>query len=310
PLQGLHAAQAAADHRGPLLDAQQVGQARLAVHPVLHGHHGEIGAVGLAGRRIDAGRPGGAVAAAQVVERHHEEAVGVDGLARTDATVPPARLAIVGAVVAGSMVMAGQGVADQHRVAARGVELTVGFIDQLVIGQFAATGQRQRLAEGGNAGFDQTHGIFGKDRRHRTRLMRKGDGTVYCVPPCNSPMVSAMRAGGCRPASAPQRLASTGLAVSGRNQFISRAQMPPVATPDSSTLRRPAGRWARNSGTWEKPRPRASDTEMISSARRSSWIPARMLMPAAATAPNITSAAPPSTGSGTACSTPATAGNR
>src|SRR5690606_41260111 len=66
-------------------------------------------------------------------------------------------------------------------------------------------------------------------------LMRKGDGTVYCVPPCNSPMVSAMRAGGCRPASAPQRLASTGLAVSGRNQFISRAQMPPVRSEEHTS---------------------------------------------------------------------------
>ncbi|MNC50137.1 hypothetical protein D3C75_993610 [compost metagenome] len=37
---------------------------------------------------------------------------------------------------------------------------------------------------------------------------------------------------------------------------------------------------------------------------------ARILMPDAATAPNITIAAPPSTGSGTAWITPATLGNR
>ncbi|MNG30866.1 hypothetical protein D3C84_1165680 [compost metagenome] len=37
---------------------------------------------------------------------------------------------------------------------------------------------------------------------------------------------------------------------------------------------------------------------------------ARILIPDAATAPNITIAAPPSTGSGTAWITPATVGNR
>ncbi|MNT55850.1 hypothetical protein D3C72_1931190 [compost metagenome] len=49
---------------------------------------------------------------------------------------------------------------------------------------------------------------------------------------------------------------------------------------------------------------------MMSRARRSRVVPARILMPDAATAPNITMAAPPSTGSGMAWSTPATAGNR
>lgn len=64
---------------------------------------------------------------------------------------------------------------------------------------------------------------------------------------------------------------------SGRNQFITSAQMPPVATPDSSTFLSACGRLVRISGTCDTPSPRASETAMISSARRSSLIPARIL---------------------------------
>ncbi|MNJ59182.1 hypothetical protein D3C77_548510 [compost metagenome] len=137
------------------------------MHPVLHGDHREIGAIGLAGGRVAAGRPGRAVAAAQVVEADHEEPACVDGLARADAAVPPARPAVIGAVVAG------QGMADQHGIAARGIQFAVGFIDQLVIGYFTPTGQGQRLGEVRGTGLDQPYGIFGKDRRHRPGSCRK-----------------------------------------------------------------------------------------------------------------------------------------
>jgi len=79
--------------------------------------------------------------AAEVVQADDEEAIGVDGLAGADAVVPPARFAIVGAVVAGGVVMAGQGVANQYRIAGAGVEFTVGLIDQLVAVQRLAAGQ-------------------------------------------------------------------------------------------------------------------------------------------------------------------------
>ena len=45
PRQRLHAAQAAADHRGELLDAQRVDQARLRIDPVLDRDHRKVGAV-------------------------------------------------------------------------------------------------------------------------------------------------------------------------------------------------------------------------------------------------------------------------
>ncbi|MCY1391568.1 hypothetical protein D9M71_64140 [compost metagenome] len=178
PLQGLHAAEAATDHGGPLLDAEDVGQARLAVDPVFHRHHREVGAERRAGGRVDAGRAGRAVAAAEVVEADDEELQGIDGLARADAAVPPARLAVVHAVVAGGVVMAGQRMADQHRVAALCIQFAVGFIDQFVVAQAAATGQCQRFAEALHAGADQADGICGNGGGHRDPALNLGRAPV------------------------------------------------------------------------------------------------------------------------------------
>jgi len=141
PLQCLHAAQAAADNRRPLLDAEYVGQSRLAVYPVLDGQYREAGAIALAGRRVDAGGAGRAVAATQVVQADHKKAVGIDRLAGADAVIPPAGLAFIDAVIAGGVVVPGQGVTDQYRVAGAGVQFTVGLVDQFVTRQLLATGQ-------------------------------------------------------------------------------------------------------------------------------------------------------------------------
>ncbi|MCY1540492.1 hypothetical protein D9M68_761370 [compost metagenome] len=167
PLHGLHAAEAAADHRGPLRDAEDIRQARLAMDPVFHGHHREIRAKRLAGGGVEAGGSGRAVAAAQVVQADDEELAGVDGLAGADATVPPAGLAFVRAVVAGRMMVAGQRVADQHGIAARGVQLAVGLVDQLVVGQAAPAGKCQGFGEVQHLGRHQANRVLGKGSRHR-----------------------------------------------------------------------------------------------------------------------------------------------
>src|SRR5690606_11129436 len=107
PAHGVYAAEAAADHRRPLGDAELGGEARLAVNPVPGPQRREIPAPGLAGGGVDGPRPGAAVAAADVVDGHHMEFVGVDGLAGADVGIPPAGLPVLGAVVARRVVVAG-----------------------------------------------------------------------------------------------------------------------------------------------------------------------------------------------------------
>ena len=167
PLHGLHPAETAADDCGPLRDAEPVGQPRLAAHPVLNGDDGEIRAVGLAVLQVDGGRAGGAFAAAQVVATHYEELAGINRLAGADAVIPPAGFAgIVLVVVAGDVMIARQRVADQHGVAAVGVQRAVGFVNQFIVRQRPTAVQRQRFIKTGGLGRDQTDGIGGKSRRH------------------------------------------------------------------------------------------------------------------------------------------------
>src|SRR5690606_35614328 len=112
-----------------------------------------------AGGGIDAGRAAAAVAAAEVVEADDEETVGVERPARSDQVVPPARILVVGRITAGDMVVAGQRMADQYRVARVGVEFAIGFVHQIVRRQHRPAFQRQRFAEVGGARGDDADGI-------------------------------------------------------------------------------------------------------------------------------------------------------
>jgi hypothetical protein len=147
PAQRLHAAKAAAQHCRELPDAEGVEQARLRIDPVFNGDDRKIGAVWLAGRRVrlhGAGRP---EARPGVVDADHEEAVGVERLARADEVVPPAFALGLSGVGAGHMVARVQRVAHQHRIAAVGVQRAVGLERERVVAQLRAAAQGERCRE-------------------------------------------------------------------------------------------------------------------------------------------------------------------
>ncbi len=105
---------------------------------------GKVEAPGLAGRRIGRGRPGRAHAAADHVRADDEIAVGVDRPARPDHGLPPARLA-GDRMDVGDVLVAGQRMADQDRVAALGVERAVGLVGDLERREIDAGIEPQRL---------------------------------------------------------------------------------------------------------------------------------------------------------------------
>ena len=169
PRQGLHAAQAAAHHSGQGLNAQRIEQPRLGVHPVFHCDDREVGAPGLAGGRVGVGGTGGAETRTQVVDTNDKEAVGVQRFAGADHVVPPAfaaryRLATGVGVQARHMVRGVERVADQHRVAALGVERAIGLKHQLVGRQLRAALQQQGFVETARLGRD--------DQRNLPRAMQ------------------------------------------------------------------------------------------------------------------------------------------
>ena len=128
PLERLHAAHRPADDAVPAPDAELVGDRRLAADHVADRHHGEAGAVGASVVGMERRRAGRALAAAEDVDAHDEEPVGVDRLARPDRAVPPAgRRVGVGRRTEG-VAVAGQRVTDEDRVRCVGVERPPGLV--------------------------------------------------------------------------------------------------------------------------------------------------------------------------------------
>ena len=76
------------------------------------------------------------------------------------------------------------------------------------------------------------------------------------------------------------------------------AASPPVVMPEEKMPRKVSGNWLRMSGTSSTLRPNEKLTAMTKVAFRPMGCAAMMRMPAAATVPNISNVAPPSTGSG------------
>ena len=153
----------------------RVGEQRLRAHPVANRHHREVSAPGVAGLRVDAGRPAGAGAAAQIIQAYDEEPVGVDGLAGPDAGIPPAGALVALAGIAGGMVVAGQGMADQHRIGGVAVEGAIGLIDQLVGRQGTAAFQFESSIKLERSGLDQTYRVFSRPWSVVGDLLRHDD---------------------------------------------------------------------------------------------------------------------------------------
>ncbi len=168
PLQHLHAAHRAACHAEKRVDAQTVDQHGLGADHVGDGDHGEIEAIGAAGRRVERGRSGGAHAAAEHIRADDEIFVGVEGFSRADQRRPPAGLAGQRMNV-GDMLVAGQRMAEQDRVGLVGVQLAIGLVgDGEGLKRRAGThGERLRSVEHGDLavrlrGFGQAGVGFGR----------------------------------------------------------------------------------------------------------------------------------------------------
>ena len=112
------------------LDAEMVEQHGLRPHHVADGDDRKFQAPGLAGRRIGRGRAGRAHAGADHIRADHEIAFGVDRPAGADHGLPPARL-LGDRMHVGDVLIAGERVADQHGIDARGVERAVGLVGDL-----------------------------------------------------------------------------------------------------------------------------------------------------------------------------------
>src|SRR3546814_3348298 len=92
-------------------------------------------AVRLAGAFVDAARPRGPAAAAEIVQCDDVETIGINRLARADAVVPPAGFAIVRVMDASGVMITGQRVADQDCIRAFSIERAVGLDHQFMTGQ-------------------------------------------------------------------------------------------------------------------------------------------------------------------------------
>ena len=145
PEEGLHAAHGTADDGMEAGDAEVADDEALGPDDVTQGDLREEAAVGAARAGIGRERTGRALASAEAVHPDDEEAVGVDGLARPDETIPPPWLAVGGRVAPGDVVVAAQGVGDEDRVRLVRQQRAVGLIAQGQAGQFAAELQRERL---------------------------------------------------------------------------------------------------------------------------------------------------------------------
>ena len=92
--------------------------------------------------------------------------IGIEGLPRTDADIPPAGLAIFHAVITGGMMISRQGMADQDGIGFVGIEFAIGLEYQVIASQFLAAAQRQGLIETQLLSCDDADGVGWDGFRH------------------------------------------------------------------------------------------------------------------------------------------------
>src|SRR5918999_65192 len=117
PLEGLSAPQRWTGHRYQVGDTQTEQELALRHDNIPHGKIGELWAVGLPRRRVEAAWTGRPVAGAEHVGGDHKEARRIDRFAGSDETIPPTHSAICRAIAPGSVVIAGIAVGDENGVA-------------------------------------------------------------------------------------------------------------------------------------------------------------------------------------------------
>ncbi len=157
PLQHLHAAHRAARHGEQAVDPEMIEQHGLRTHHVANGDDGKFQAPWLAGGGAGRSRAGRSHATAQHVRADHKIALGIDRAAWTDHGLPPAALARHRMHI-GDMLVAGQRVADQDRIAALGIERAVGLVGDLERRKLDARVEPQRLV-GAKAHQLRTRGV-------------------------------------------------------------------------------------------------------------------------------------------------------
>jgi hypothetical protein len=145
PLQHLHATKGASHSRMHMLNPQMGEQRTVHGDEVTDGEQRKIQPPRLAGGRIDRTWPGGSLTSTEQVAAHHVPPVGVDGLARTDHGVPPAKWAVRG-WPAGRVGVPGQCMADVYGIVTSTVELPIRLIGHIHLGELLTIGQRQRVA--------------------------------------------------------------------------------------------------------------------------------------------------------------------
>ena len=101
---------------------------RAAPDNIPHGKIGELWAVGLARRRVEASWTSRPVAGAEHVGGDHKEARRIDRSPGSNETIPPTHFAICRAIAPGSVVIAGIAVGDENGIATIRCQPSIGVI--------------------------------------------------------------------------------------------------------------------------------------------------------------------------------------